>query len=45
MYETAKQRTDALMSGIEMPIIEQIYIETNSMKIVRPNILNRTFIY
>ncbi len=45
MYELPEQRIKALRAGIEMLIIEQIYIESNSIKIVRPNILNDTIIY
>jgi len=40
MYGTAKERTDALKACVEMPVIEQIYIESHSMKVVRPNVLN-----
>lgn len=39
MYETSTQRINALKSGIEPPVIEQIYLETNSIKVVRYNIL------
>lgn len=39
MYETSAQRVGALKSGIELPVIEQLYIETNCIKVVRYNIL------
>ncbi len=39
MYETSEQRVSALKSGMELPVIEQLYIESNSIKVVRPNIL------
>ncbi len=44
MYETAEQRNIALRSHIEPAVIEQIYLETNSMKVVRLNILIEAFI-
>lgn len=39
MYNTSKERADALRKGKDIVYIEQIYIQSNCMKIVRPNIL------
>jgi len=44
MFETSEQRIKSLKKGIVMPVIEQLYIETNCIKVRRDNVWRPDFL-
>ncbi len=42
MFENSAERIKWLKKGMLLPVIEQIYIETNSLKVIKSNILKNS---
>jgi len=39
MFETSEERIKWLKKGMELPVMEQLYLESNGIKVVRGNVL------